>query len=71
MKISKAVLLTLSIVVPFASAQSVDEILDKYVQAVGGKAAIEKVTTRVMKGKLENPDEGPSPTEIYAKAPNK
>jgi hypothetical protein len=71
MKILKTVLLTLSIAVPFASAQSVDEILDKYVQAVGGKAAIEKVTTRVMKGTLENPDEGPSPAEIYAKAPNK
>jgi hypothetical protein len=27
-----------------------DQLLDKYVQAVGGSAAIDKVTTRIMKG---------------------
>jgi outer membrane lipoprotein-sorting protein len=49
-----------------------DQILDKYVQAVGGKAAIEKQTTRVSKGSLEIPAVGASGTaEIYEKAPNK
>ena len=61
-----------SVFVPIAAAQSVDEIIEKYVQAVGGRAAIEKVTSRVMKGTLDNSDDGStSPAEIYAKAPNK
>jgi hypothetical protein len=54
------------------SAPSVDQILDHYVQAVGGKDAIQKVTSRDMKGTLENSDDGTtSPAEIFAKAPNK
>jgi hypothetical protein len=53
-------------------APSVDQILDRYVQSVGGKDAIEKVTSRTMKGTLENSDDGTtSPAEIFAKAPNK
>jgi len=55
-----------------ASAPSVDQILDRYVQAVGGKDAIEKVTSRNLKGTLENSDDGTtSPAEIFTKAPNK
>jgi len=55
-----------------AQAPSVDQILDRYVQAVGGKDAIAKVTTRAMKGTLENSDDGTtSPAEVVAKAPNK
>jgi hypothetical protein len=55
-----------------ANAPSVDQILDHYVQAVGGKDAIQKVTSRDMKGTLENSDDGTtSPAEIFAKAPNK
>ena len=51
---------------------SVDQILDKYVQALGGKAAIEKVTSNVIKGTFDLPAMGMSgPLEIYAKAPNK
>jgi hypothetical protein len=54
------------------SAASVDQILDRYVQAVGGKDALEKVTSRSMKGTLENSDDGTtSPAEIFTKAPNK
>lgn len=34
----------------------VDEILDKYVQALGGKAEFEKVTSLAMKGTIEFPD---------------
>lgn len=57
---------------PAAALPSVDQILDKYVQAIGGKAAIEKLTTRVSKGSFEIPAFGASGTaEIYEKAPNK
>jgi hypothetical protein len=55
-----------------AQGPSVDQILDHYVQSVGGKEAIEKVTSRAMKGTLENSDDGTtSPAEVFAKAPNK
>ena len=55
-----------------AALPSVDQILDKYVQALGGKAAIEKVTSTVATGTFELPAMGMSgPLEIYAKAPNK
>jgi hypothetical protein len=55
-----------------ASAPSVDQILDHYVQAVGGKDALEKVTSRAMKGTLENSDDGTtSPAEVFTKAPDK
>jgi hypothetical protein len=54
------------------NAPSVDQILDHYVQAVGGKDAIQKITSRDMTGTLENSDDGTtSPAEIFAKAPNK
>src|SRR6202051_3995471 len=55
-----------------AAAPSVDQIVDHYVQAAGGKDAIEKVTSRDMKGTLENSDDGTtSPAEVFAKAPDK
>lgn len=57
---------------PAASAPTVDEILDKYVKAIGGKEAIEKVTSRVGKGTFELPSFGANGSiETYAKAPNK
>jgi len=57
---------------PAAKLPTVDQILDKYVQAIGGKAAVEKQTTRVAKGSFEIAAFGASGTaEIYAKAPNK
>ncbi|HKP85490.1 MAG TPA: outer membrane lipoprotein-sorting protein [Blastocatellia bacterium] len=57
---------------PAAALPSVDQVLDKYVQAIGGKAAIEKVNTRVAKGTFDMPAMGLSgPIEMYAKAPNK
>ena len=60
-----------------ASMPTVDQILDKYVEAIGGKAALEKVTTRVLKGTLVLPATGdagsivPGTIEIDMKAPNK
>ena len=51
---------------------TVDQIIDKYVQAIGGKAAIEKQTSRVSKGTFEIPAVGAGGTaEIFEKAPNK
>lgn len=51
---------------------AVDDILDKYVKALGGKEAIEKVTSRSEKGTFELPSFGASGTlESYSKAPNK
>jgi outer membrane lipoprotein-sorting protein len=55
-----------------AAAPTVDEILDKYVKALGGKEAIEKATSRVAKGSMELEGMGVSgPIETYTKAPSK
>jgi zinc protease len=57
---------------PAAALPTADQILDKFVQAIGGKAAVEKVTSRVSKGTFEIPAMGAGgPIEMYAKAPNK
>jgi len=51
---------------------SADQIIEKYVQASGGKAALEKCTSRLSKGSLEVPAFSVGgPLEIYSKAPNK
>jgi outer membrane lipoprotein-sorting protein len=55
-----------------ASLPTADQIIEKYIQALGGKAAIEKISSRVVKGTFELPAMGVSGTAtIYAKAPNK
>jgi len=55
-----------------APLPTADQILDKYVQALGGKAAIEKQTSRVSKGTFEIAAFGATGTaEIFEKAPNK
>jgi hypothetical protein len=50
---------------------SVEQVLDKYVEAIGGKAALEKLSTRVVKGSRVNADGSVVPTEVYQKAPDK
>ena len=51
---------------------TVDQILDKYVQSLGGRQAVEKITSRVTKGTFEVSTMGlKGEIEIYAKAPNK
>ncbi len=51
---------------------TVDQVLEKHIAAVGGKAAIEKINTRIMKGTFETPTFGASgTTELMVKAPNK
>jgi hypothetical protein len=57
---------------PAPALPALDEVLKKHVEAVGGKAAIEKANSRLEKGTLEIPAMGASGTiEVYAKAPNK
>jgi hypothetical protein len=56
---------------PDAPLPGVDEILERYVQAVGGRQAIERVTSRVWKGSRVGADGVLVPEEVYAKAPNK
>jgi photosynthetic reaction center cytochrome c subunit len=48
---------------------SADQLIDKYVQAVGGAAAIDKVTSRVMKGHIDFGGKS-LPIEIYSKDPD-
>lgn len=47
-----------------------DQLLDKYLSAIGGAAAWQKVTSRVEKGKIEA-NGHQLPIEVYAKAPDK
>jgi hypothetical protein len=48
-----------------------DAVLAKYVTALGGQAAMEKITSRVSKGRFELSGVSTSgPVELYAKAPN-
>jgi thiol-disulfide isomerase/thioredoxin len=50
----------------------IDTILSKYVDAIGGRAANERVKSRVIKGKVElSGAESWGQLSIYAKAPNK
>src|SRR5215475_11818691 len=54
------------------SMPTVDQILDKYVQAIGGEAAFGKLTTRVAKGTIEEEVSGVTGSfVVYAQAPNK
>jgi photosynthetic reaction center cytochrome c subunit len=48
-----------------------EELLDKYLAAVGGAAAVEKITTRVQKGKLMAFGGQSFAAEVYSKAPDK
>ena len=51
---------------------NVDQILETYINALGGKAVIQKASSRVSKGTIKVPGVSLSGTvEIYEKAPNK
>ena len=52
-----------------SSGPSGDQLLDKYVQALGGAAAIDKVTSRVMKGTIDFGGKS-LPIDVYAKDPD-
>jgi photosynthetic reaction center cytochrome c subunit len=53
-----------------SAGPSGDQLLDKYVQASGGAAAIDKVTSRVMKGTIDVGGKAIS-IDIYSKDPDK
>ena len=50
---------------------TVDQILDRYVQALGGAATLQKVTSRVAKGSRIGADGILVPEEVFQKAPNR
>jgi photosynthetic reaction center cytochrome c subunit len=52
-----------------STGPNADQLIDKYVQAVGGAAAINKVTSRVMKGQIDFGGKS-LPIEIYSKDPD-
>jgi len=52
------------------SGPSADQLLDKYLQGVGGAAAIDKITSRVMNGTITFGDRN-VPIDIYSKDPDK
>lgn len=55
-----------------AGLPGVNEVLDKYLAAKGGRAALEKLTSRVTRGKAEISSMNLNGTvELYEKAPNK
>lgn len=57
---------------PSTEAPTLEQILDRYVQALGGRAAIEKVNSRASRGTFTSIHlKTKGPIEIYAKAPNK
>lgn len=64
------IFLTLARFSPKKATPTVDEILDKYVRAIGGRTAIDKVKTLVEKGSFESGNEFGKMT-IYIKSPNK
>jgi outer membrane lipoprotein-sorting protein len=50
---------------------SVDQIIERYLKALGGRAALESVKTRIMKGSLVTQGGSSAPLEVWEKAPNK
>jgi photosynthetic reaction center cytochrome c subunit len=53
-----------------AAVPTADQLLDKYVQAVGGAAAVDKINARVMKGTIDVGGKS-LPIDVYAKDPEK
>jgi len=54
------------------AAPTVDQIIDRYIDAMGGRAAIEKITSRASLGKIEVPSMSLTGTVIiHEKAPDK
>jgi hypothetical protein len=54
-----------------APLPTVEQVLENYVRALGGREALVKVTTRVVKGSRVGADGVLVPEEIYQKAPDK
>jgi photosynthetic reaction center cytochrome c subunit len=60
------------LIVPAPNAPPVEQIFNKYIQAIGGTERIGRMTSYVAKGTSVGygPEGTPRPIEIYAKAPN-
>jgi Photosynthetic reaction centre cytochrome C subunit len=56
---------------PADAKANVDAILNQYIQALGGRAALERVTTRIKRGTLVAQGGMKAPLEVYEKTPNK
>jgi hypothetical protein len=54
-----------------AALPTVEQILDDYLRAAGGREALAKITTRVFKGSRVGADGVLVPEEVWQKAPNK
>jgi photosynthetic reaction center cytochrome c subunit len=54
---------------PPSNGPTADQLLDKYVQAAGGAAAIDKISSRVMKGTIDFSGKS-FPIDVYCKAPD-
>jgi photosynthetic reaction center cytochrome c subunit len=54
-----------------ASLPAADQLLDKYLEAIGGAEALQKITSRVQKGTLTAFGGQHFPVDIYSKAPDK
>ncbi len=53
-----------------SKALSADQILDKYIQAVGGADRLMKIASFVAKGKYQGYQDEKFPVDVFAKAPN-
>ena len=57
---------------PTIDVPTLEQVLDRYVQALGGKSAIEKINSRASKGTFTSDKlRTNGPMELYAKTPNK
>ncbi len=56
---------------PKETLPTIDQLLDKYVQALGGKTSLEKITSRTMKGLRVDEKGEKIVEEVFQKAPNK
>jgi len=55
-----------------SAGTTLEQVLERYVDALGGKAALEKVTSRISKGRFEVQSLAlAGPAQIFEKAPNK
>jgi photosynthetic reaction center cytochrome c subunit len=56
---------------PGPAMPTVDQILDRYVKAIGGRESLAKLTTRISRGSRIGADGVLVPEEVYQKAPDK
>jgi hypothetical protein len=56
---------------PAEPLPTAEQLIDKYVQAIGGRASVARLNTRVLKGSYIDWDGTTLPLEVYEKVPNK